>query len=343
VIERLFIKEHFSFNQCELNFENGLIAFTGPSGAGKSVLMEALLSLFGYGDAGASLIEATVVKNIDMMDCGIENEDVNIFRLAKSKTARYFINSQNISKKNLNQISKKFINYLSVHDNEEFENKRLLELLDAISFKKEPLHVENINNFTNRYFEYKKLHDELSRIIEKEKKIEDLKDFARFEITKIEEVNPKVGEDEELQLQKKIISKKEKIETALNSASKIFQSESSVIEALGLMEENISFFDECMNELRARFEIGQDRLDELEEIDIESLLERIEQIAGLKKRYGDIEEILAYKKQKAKELEEYENISFAKEDLEKKYKIAKDNIEKLSQTISKIRVANLPV
>ncbi len=283
MIERLYLNEHFSFDQCELNFKEGLIAFTGPSGAGKSVLMEALLSLFGYGDASASLIEATVDKNIDMSEYGIENEDINIFRLAKSKTARYFVNSQNISKKNINSISKKFINYLSVKDSEEFENRRLLELLDAICFTKEPLHVENLNNFKSRYYIYKKLHDELNTLVEKEKKVEELKDFARFEIAKIEEVDPKPGEDEELQLQKKIISKKEKIASALDDASLIFQSESSVIEALNLMEENSSFFDECMNELRARFETGQDRLDELEEIDIESLLERIEKIAGLKK------------------------------------------------------------
>ncbi len=341
MIERLYIKEHFSFDECELNFKNGLIAFTGPSGAGKSVLMQALLSLFGYGDVNASLVEVTVDKNIDMRDFGIENEEINVFRLAKIKTARYFINSQNISRKNINKISKQFINYLSVKDNEEFENKKLIQLIDAIASQKEPLHVELLKEFKQKYIEYKELYEELNRIIEKEKKVEELKDFARFEISKIDEINPKIGEDEELQLQKKIISKKEKIETSLEEASHIFNLESSVVEVLNLMEEESLFFDECMNELRVRFETGQDRLNELEEADIESLLERIEKIAGLKKRYGNIEEILAYKEKKIKELKDYENISFSKRDIEKKYKLSKENINKLSIMISKARAESI--
>jgi len=333
--------EHFSFGCCELNFKEGLIAFTGPSGAGKSVLMQALLSLFGYGEANAGLIEASVAKQIDMDDFGIQSEEVNIFKLVKSKSTRYFINSQNISKKNINEISKKLINYLSVKDNGEFENERLLELIDAISSKNDPLHVELLKEFRSRYARYKKLNEKLSEIVEKERKVEELKDFARFEIAKIEEINPKIGEDEELQLQKKILSKKEKIATALESGMQIFTIESSIIEALNLMDEDSSFFDECINELRAKFETQQERLDDLEDIDVESLLERIEKIAGLKKRYGDIEEILAYKEKKIKELEEYENITFTKDGLEKEFQVVKKEVEKLAQQISKTRAKNL--
>jgi len=67
-----------------------------------------------------------------------------------------------------------------------------------------------------------------------------------------------------------------------------------------------------MNELRAIIEDERDRLNTLEEQDVESLLERIEKISSLKSRYGSIEEILEYRDKKKKELEEYENISFEK-------------------------------
>ncbi|MFK5882078.1 MAG: AAA family ATPase [Sulfurospirillum sp.] len=341
MIERLCLKEHFSFGSCELNFKEGLVAFTGPSGAGKSVLMQALLSLFGYGDASASLIEANIAKHMDMDDFGVQSEEVNIFKLVKSKTSRYFINSQNISKKNINEISKKLINYLSVKDSSEFDNERLLELVDAISSQNNPLYVEFLELFKKSYTQYKKLDEKLSVLLEKERKIEELKDFARFEIARIEEVSPKIGEDEELQIQKKILSKKEKIGTALETAMQIFRAESSVIEALNLMDEESSFFDECMNELRAKFEIQQARLDELEDIDVESLLERIEKIAGLKKRYGDIEEILLYKQKKISELKEYENITFTKDELEKSYIKVKAETQELANKISKIRIQNL--
>ena len=341
MIERFYLKEHFSFDECELNFKKGLIAFTGPSGAGKSTLMQALLSIFGYSDANATLAEVTVDKDIDMSEYGIAHENINIFRQSKLKTARYFINSQSISKKNINTISKKFINYFNIKENEEFENRKLIELIDAIIAKKNPQYVDDLKEFKQKYIEYKKLHTELNSIVEKEKKVEELKEFARFEISKIEEVNPKIGEDEELQLQKKMISKKEKVQETLEVASQIFNFESDVIEALNLMEEDTLFFDECMNDLRAKFETEQDRLYELDEIDIESLLERIEKIARLKKRYGTIEEILAYKEKKIEELGEYENISFSKKEIENRYKTAKEDIDRLSLMISKARSENI--
>ena len=341
MIERFYLKEHFSFGECEFKFKGGLIAFTGPSGAGKSVFMQALLSLFGYEEASASIAEVDIAHSANLEEFGIKGEDIDIFRLVKSKTTRYFINSQSVSKKNINEISKKIINYLSVKDGGEFENERLLELVDAITSLKDPRHIRRLKEFQEDYMGYIKLKEELDRIIQKEKKVEELKEFARFEIAKIEDIDPKIGEDEELQFQKKTISKKEKITTALQGALEIFHSESNVIETLNLMDEESAFFDECMNELRAKFETQQERLDELEEIDIDSLLERIEKIAGLKKRYGSIEETLAYKKQKLEELEEYENISFAKEDLQKRYISAKETVEKLSEKISTLRRENL--
>ncbi|MDX1807916.1 MAG: AAA family ATPase [Sulfurospirillaceae bacterium] len=341
MIERIYLKEHFSFKDCELNFENGLIAFTGPSGAGKSVLMQAILSLFGYSDAYAEIIEATVSHELDMDEYGIVSEDVNVFKLMKSKSTRYFVNSQNISRKNINEISKNFLSYLSVKDNGEFENERLLEFLDAICSQKNDTHHQNLQDFRMNYEEYKKIDIELKAIIEKENKVEELKEFARFEINKIDDINPKIGEDEELMSIKKSLSKKEKIQSALEGASGIFDYESSVIEVLSLMEKESAFFDECMNELRSQFETQKDLLNNLDDIDIETLLERIEKIASLKKRHGSIEEILAYKKQKIDELNEYENLSFEKKDLQKKYEIAKNVVQELADTISKERISNL--
>ena len=107
------------------------------------------------------------------------------------------------------------------------------------------------------------------------------------------------------------------------------------------MEKDSSFFDECMNELRAEFEMQKERLDDLEDVVIEDLLERIEKIAGLKKRYGSIEEALVQKEIKLKELAEYENISFEKSELEKQYNTALSEIKSLCKKISDNRKATL--
>ncbi len=341
MIERFYIKENLSFKECELNFDNGLIVFTGESGAGKSVLMSAVLSLFGFVDANASLIEAVVNKKMDMSDYGIEDDDPNIFKLVKSKTVRYFINSQTVSKKTISQISKRFVNYLSLKESKEFENESLLDLTDAICAKEDSLHVKLLEEFRDEYKKYTKLKERLQDILDKEKNIEELKEFARYEIKKIDEISPKVGEDEELMKIKKDLSKKEKLQSAIEDAFSIFDYESSVVSALALMDKNSTFFDDSMNELRAVLESQRDRLEELDDVNVEELLERIEKIASLKKRYGEIEDILEYRKAKIKELEEYENITFEKKELELEYKDSEDTVYKLASKLSKRRLEKL--
>ena len=343
MIERLLIKNHLSFAECDIEFKKGLVVFSGPSGAGKSVLMQGLLSLFGYGDVHADVIEAVVGKKLGLDVFGFEEEEPNIFKFLKAKNARYFINSQAVSKKGMVELSRTFVNYLSVKDNSEFENSRLLGLLDGVCASKEPSHTEDVSKFETLFAEYKKLKEELNHIEAEEKKVEDLKEFARFEISKIDEVSPKVGEDEELVSFKKSLSKKEKIEAAMQKAGGIFELEGSVMEVLNLIEADSSFFDASMNELRLVFEKQNETLEALEEIDVESLLDRIEKIAQLKKRYGSIEEALEHKHKRQEELARYENIAFEKAQLEKAVAKYESNVKAQSLKISETRQKHLPL
>ncbi len=182
---------------------------------------------------------------------------------------------------------------------------------------------------------------ELNKILEDEKKIEDLKEFARFEIAKIEEINPKEDEYEELNLIKKSLAKKDKIEKSISKVTSIFELSSSVNELLELLEVDSLFFDEAMNELNNIFEKSNDRLSELDEINIEEVLNRIEKISALQKRFGSIKEAIEYKNQKKLELEAYMNISFSKSKLEKEYLNLEIEIKNLADKISEFRQNNL--
>jgi DNA repair protein RecN (Recombination protein N) len=182
---------------------------------------------------------------------------------------------------------------------------------------------------------------ELNAIEEEEKKIVELKEFATFEIKKIQDIDPKSAEDEELLEIKKDLSKKEKLQESISKASAIFESENFVSSTLNLLDNNSSFFDDAMNELRAIFDSAEARFNELDDIDIEEVLNRIEEISWLKKRYGSIEEALEYKEQKALELQRYENIEINKEELVKKEMSLKKEIVNLADSISKLREAQI--
>ena len=340
MIERLLIKDYLHFRSLCLDFEPGLIAFTGASGAGKSVLMRAFLALFGLEECDAKLIEVALDTPLDLEDMGIDSQEPNILRCVKQKSVRYFINDQMLSRKNMALTCKDAVRYLSVKEGDELGSNALLELLDASIAEMD--FEQKKEDFKKLFYEYSSAKKALDSIEAEERRVEELKEFARFEIQKIEEVNPKMGEDEELMQTKKMLSKKEKFESALLRANVIFEAESAVHEALSLGEIGSDFFDACMNELRMHLENASSRLADLEEADIEGVLDRIEKISALKNRFGTIEEIHGHLQKRRQELAHYENIAFEKREILAKYEKLKSEIEVKADEISKKRKKALP-
>jgi len=341
MIERFYLKEFLTFKEAEMEFHPGLIVFTGPSGSGKSILMRSILASVGMENVDAQICESSVAWRIDEDKYGLQNESTNIFRHVKKEKTRYFINNQSTSKSSMESISSSYLRHLSLKDYSDFEPSALLTLLDERIGVKNPNHRTLLHSHQTQYIQFKTLTDHLRAIEEKEKNLSELKEFALFEINKIDAIKPRIGEDEELNLIKKQLSKKEKIESAIAQAQSIFSYESSVSSALGLLEVDSAFFDDSMNELRSIFESASERLEELEEVSVESILDRIEQISELKRRYGGVEEALAYRDQKALELESYETIEHSKDDLVKQIALLKSSLEASSEELTKNRRAIL--
>ena len=338
MISRVYLKDCLSFEEVDLEFKKGLNIFTGPSGAGKSILMQAILSLFALADVKANLGEVLLNNSkIDDETYDLSSDDDIIIKSIKKDKVRYFLNNQSVSKKNLSDFSFKLIKHLNLKDTSEFDSLKLLDFLDRLTIQKNSDFKTIKDEFNISYKEFQETKKELQKILDDESKLEDLKEFAKFEIDKIEQINPTIDEYEELNLIKKKLAKKEKIEIAIKKASGIMEFNHSVISALELMEVDSSFFDETMNELNNIFEKFSDSLHELDDINIENVLDRIEKLSALQKRFGSIEECLKYKEQKKLELESYENIFFQKEKLEKRFENLNKQLYILAKQISDFR------
>jgi len=317
LIERVYLKNHLSFdeveltfNEVELNLTRGLMIFTGPSGAGKSVLLQGILAIFAYFEANAELSEALIDDKIDLEEYGIEVEDEIIFREIKKGKTRYFINSQAVSKKTAKKVADNFIDYLSLRNADEFKNENLLKIVDNFS-------ENNTKSYGIMFSEWQNIKKELHQIEEKEKKAQELKEFIEYEIQKIEKISPKEGEFEKLMDIKKNLSKIEKLKELSFEVSEIFNYESKVNEFLNELEVDSSFFDEAMNELRNYVDLAEEKVENLENVDINEVLDRLANLQGLIKRFGSISESLKYLEDKKTELDKLENISFEKENLKK--------------------------
>ncbi|WP_415408139.1 AAA family ATPase [Sulfurovum sp. CS9] len=317
MIERLYLRELVTFDEVELEFDKGLVVLTGPSGAGKSVLMSAILSSFGHTTQGAaSLCEVNLLKPAGLQSDAYKLEDDLTIKTLKKEKLRYFIEGQNISKKVLAELFSPYVKYLSVRDKGGFDSESLLEMIDSSLVAKDKIYKKLLKEYKKRYANYKTKAAELAKIKEDEVKLAELIEFATYEVEKIERINPQPDEEEELLKVKQQLSRIDKIKDALNSASEIFACESSVEEVYRLLDKDTSAFSEMMNQLRADFEDTETLADELEEVNVEEVLDRLSDLTTLKNRYGSIEEALAYKEAKKEELSGYQNIEQDKSMLE---------------------------
>ena len=317
MIERFYLKSCLSFDEVELELKNGLIVFSGPSGSGKSVLMRAILGSVGFEDALAQVSESSVVWQINEEDSGFENEEINVFKQVKKEKVRYLLNHQTISKRALHSISKIYLRHLSLKDYSDFEQEKMLDILDDRIMLDDETYADRLEVYKQEFSNYKKINHALAELQEKEKQIEDLREFAMFELSKIKNIDPKVDEYEYLLDMKKSLSQKDKAEEKIEQAESIFIHENSVADALNGLDINTGFFDDAMNELREHFDKARHSFDEIDNINIEELLDRLEQLSDLNRRYGSIDEALLYAGQKAKEIEQYDNFEEEKSRLTK--------------------------
>ena len=317
MIERLYLRELVTFDEVELEFDKGLVVFSGPSGAGKSVLMSAILSSFGHTTQGAaSLCELNLIKPARLQSDVYELENDLTLKTLKKEKLRYFIEGQNISKKALAELFSPYVKYLSVRDKGGFDSESLLEMIDSTLTEKNKIYKKSLKEYKKRYANYKTKAAQLAKIKKDEAKLAERVEFATYEVEKIERVNPQPNEEEALLKIKQQLSRIDKIKDAMRSAAEIFSCEESVEEVYRLLDKDTSAFSEMMNQLRADFEDTETLADELEEVNVEEVLDRLSDLNTLKNRYGSIEEALAYKEVKKQELAGYQNIEQDKSMLE---------------------------
>ncbi|HHO42236.1 MAG TPA: DNA recombination protein RecN [Epsilonproteobacteria bacterium] len=342
MIERLLVKELLDFESLKLDFDDSLVVFTGPSGAGKSVLMGALLSNFGYSlPTYASLCEATINRP-KLLDSELyELEDIIVVKSIKKDKVRYYLNDQNIPKKSLKNLFDRYVHYLSVRDKKAITSQDLIDIIDRAISSKDPNHSFLLAKLQETFSELKNAKLKLEEIYNNESKLADKIEMANFEIKKIDTINPKIGEDEYLLSVKQQLTRLDKLKDALQKAEMVFEFEQKVIDLYSLSDKSSEFFEDAMNQLRIDIDEIASKSLELQDIDIEEVLDRIEAISELKNRYGSIEDALLYRDKKRKELESYESMEQDKSKLklfiDKQTKLLKT----LCQDISQARINEL--
>ncbi|MCX7710372.1 MAG: DNA repair protein RecN [Clostridia bacterium] len=327
-------------DKVNIELDAGLNVLTGETGAGKSIIIDSINAILGERlskDLIRTGTEKATVEAVFQVDnttfsslfeeLGVEPEEDGTLIISREYSVSgknsCRINGKMVTVSMLKELGQRLIDIHGQHDNQSLLRvDSHIELLDSFG-------GSSIEGLKQQYLkclnDYKETKGKLRSLTgdknDRERKI----DLLKYQIDEIKKARLKVGEEEELNKQRILLSNSEKLMGALSNAYEVLYSGNSIKssasdninEALAELNSIIKV-DERLAVLAKKLEDLSYQLDDvIEEIRDErdnvefnpELLEQIEERADLiyklKRKYGSsIEEVLEYCKKIEAELDE---------------------------------------
>ncbi|MEF9475444.1 MAG: DNA repair protein RecN [Candidatus Mariimomonas ferrooxydans] len=273
--------------------------------------------------------------------------------LSAQGKSRAYINDSLVSVHTLYQISR---NIIDVHG--QYEHQALLlphnqlELLDVYGGL-----LDERQGVTALYESQVALRQQINELIEKEKERAQRLDILGFQINEINAADLKIGEEEMLTEETKILGSAGRLtELAIRAYENIYSSETACIENLskilnslreisnidGRASEAVKSVEEALPLLEEAAYFLRDYKDSLDfnPQRLEEIQERLELIKRLTKKYGNnMQEILDYKERALRELDELQHSEEKLDALRTEQEELKKTITEKAQQLSKKRNA----
>ena len=211
MINILHIKNIGIIDELTINLNSGFNVLTGETGAGKTLIIDSLNIISGgrfskemirkgeeYSFVEAQIFNEKSEENI------IVSREIN---LKGRNTCK--INGRLVTVAELKEFMSKKIDIHGQNDNLNLlDTNNQIEYLD--SFADEEIH-ELKNNYRSLYEKYLYVKNELNSNYGDEKEKQRKLDLLRYQVNEIEEANLKLGEEEELENENRLINNSEKI------------------------------------------------------------------------------------------------------------------------------------
>ena len=293
MLKHLYIKNFALIKELDVDFQSGFSVITGETGAGKSIMLGAINYLLGQRADSKSImpgaekctIEATFgIEGFQLRSLFEENdtdfdEQECIIRreFTTSGKSRAFVNDTPANLTFLKELGYQLIDIHSQHQNlliakEDFQ----LHILDVMAQNNKQL-----QDYRTCYASYKQTELELKHAKEILAQSKAEEDYLRFQLEQLEELNPKAGEDEELEEEQNELSHAEEIKSVLYKADSQFSNDSEqggVIELLKHISQGIQSLTRVYPAVEEYAERIESALIELKDISAElsDLAERVE-------------------------------------------------------------------
>ena len=356
MISTLHIKNIGIIDDLSINLNNGLNILTGETGAGKTLIIDSLGIISGERFSKEMIRKGEDHSYVEVCIYLPENENAIDGNIIVSR--EIYSNGRNMCKINgrmvtVNELKSFMENIIDIHG--QHDNQQLLNPVTHIEYL-DSFGSKDIYKLKEEYVElyrkYNNLKTELKNNYGDDKEKQRKLDLLRYQYEEIEKANLKIGEDEKLENDRKIILNSEKINESLNIAD-LEISEHSIdsingaIRALEKIEDLDEKYSSILNSLKSVYydmqEIGRDIsclredvfFDEEQRIELET---RLDLIFSLKRKYGNtIEEILKYKDEVESEINQIENIDEYNNKLKEELNKVKSKMFNISKDLNILR------
>lgn len=367
----LHVKNLAIIDEIEVEFSEGLNVLTGETGAGKSIIIGSInIALGGKVSKDIirtgtefALVELTFlaedseqINSLEKLGITLEEDVVVISRkITKCRTINR-VNGETVSVSMLKSIADILIDIHGQNEQQSllYKNKHM-EIVDRYAAEKM---CGRDMEFSEMYRQYK---DMLVKYSEKEMSEEErLREvsFIRYELEQIEQAHLVKGEEEKLQERYRYLSNANEIKSGINEVYSLVEDSygdsQSVSQMLGRSSHilaKISGYDERLKELARQIadidELIMDFNRDLQEYasdmdengeEFAEVETRLDLVRTIKSKYGATTELVEnYAKDLENKLEKYEAYEEYRANLEKKIEIYKIKLEKLGESILKIR------
>lgn len=372
MLQSLHVKNFAIIDETEVDFREHLNIMTGETGAGKSILIDSVNAAIGAKvskdiirrGAEYALVEltfsdinSTMVEKLKERDIYPEEGMLVLSRkIMESGKSVCKINGETVTAAILKEVAGYLID---IHGQQEhhslLQKASHLKFLDR--FAKEQL-GSLPKQMEEAYKVWKAVKAELDGAIVDEGERNREMSFLTYAVDEIENARLRIGEDEELEEEYKVLSNSKQIVEAVSGSIRFTKEADDNAEELISRAQRylskVSEYDEQLQNLESILNSIQDMLSDFngQAADYISNMEdsgerfyeveqRLNVINQLKGKYGDsIDAVLAYKEECSLKIEKYLNYESYLEKLRKDYKKAEETCLNLCEFISKIRKTN---
>ncbi len=318
MLTKLKIENIALVDSVELTFEPGLSVLTGETGAGKSIIVTALALALGeradreFVHHGADSAVVCATFDLSSVPHGFARESssessndlIDVCReLAADGTSKAKINGKQASLSQLRRITAPMAEILGQHANQMLMNEdNHLAFLDRFA-SLEPLREEVAQVFS----EWQKVSAELVNIKGKREQLKRDRELLLFQKTEIEKARLRVGEEEELVNERKILDSARSLMASAEMVQQTLDADdSSISNLLGLARKELDRMAAIDSSLQKQMETLAEIEFQVEEMRrfvqqygssiqdnpqrIEEINLRLDEIYNLKKKYGGSEE-----------------------------------------------------